>query len=77
MSQKTILEETKTTSQNTHNIIEAAERKALLSLSMKEQIFDARRNELNLLEELRKYRRSDQMKPKSPSPFPKRKTKSI
>lgn len=64
-------------SQSTRNIIEAAERKALVSISIKEQNFDGRRNELNLLEELRKYRRSNEMKPKSHAPFPKRKAKSI
>lgn len=64
-------------SQSTRNIIEAAERKALVSISIKEQNFDGRRNELNLLEELRKYRRSNEMKQKSHAPFPKRKAKSI
>lgn len=62
-----------------HKTIEAAERKALLSLSTKDQHFDTRRNELNLLEELRKYRKSDEFPPftKKHSPIPRRKTKSI
>lgn len=77
MDHKTILAESEMISQRTRDIIEAAERKALLSLSTKDQNVDARRNELNLLGELRKYRRSDEIKPKKHSPFPRRKAKSI
>lgn len=77
MDTKSIRKESKTIPQRTRHILETAERKALSSLSTKEQNFDARRDELNLLEELRKYRRSDEMKPNQHSPFPKRKAKSI
>lgn len=69
--------ESETISTRTRNILETAERKALMSLSTKGQNFDARRDGLNLLEELRKYRRSDEMKPKQHSPLPRRKAKSI
>lgn len=77
MDSKTFREKSEAISQRTRNILEAAERKALFSMSTKEQNSDGRRDELNLLEELRKYRRSDEMKPKQHSPFPRRKAKSI
>lgn len=77
MDHKTIRADSEMISQRTRNVIEEAERKALQSLSTKDQNFDARRNELNLLQEMRKYRRSDEIKPKKQSPFPRRKTKSI
>lgn len=77
MSNRTIIEESEMISKNTRNIIEAAERKALLSLSNKEQYFDTRRDELNLMKELRKYRRSDDMKLKRNSPLSKRTANSI
>lgn len=78
MDNKTILNESEIISQNTRNIIEAAERNALRSLSIKEQNIDTRRNELNLLGELRKYRRSEEAQNTAPAPlYPKRKAKSI
>lgn len=78
MDNKTILNESEKISQNTQSIIEAAERKAFLSLSIKEQNIDTRRNELNLLGELRMYRRSEEAKNTAPAPLhPKRKAKSI
>lgn len=78
MNNRSILEESQMISPNSKNIIETAERKALMSLSIKEQNVDARRDELNLLGELRKYRRSDEIKSNTPLPsYPKRKAKSI
>lgn len=77
MDSNTNRAKSETISQRTRNILEAAERKALISMSTKEQSLGARRDELNLLDELRKYRRSEEMKPKQHSPFPRRKAKSI
>lgn len=59
---KSIIEETESISKNTSNITEAAERNAFISLSMKQRNSDLRRKDLNFIEELRKYRKSDEMR---------------
>lgn len=73
---KSILEESEKISRNTQNITEAAERRAVISLSAKEHNMGLRQNELNLMQELRKYRRSDETYNKNQSIVP-RNTKSI
>lgn len=78
MANKTVLTDSKMFSQNTRDTIKAAERKALQSLLKKEQSSEISQNQLNLLDEFRKYRRSDETKPLTPRPLnPKRKAKSI
>lgn len=73
---KSIIEETESISRNTSNITEAAERNAFISLSMKQRNSDLRRKDLNFIEELRKYRKSDEMRSKEEIRS-RRKTKSF
>lgn len=73
---KSIIEETESISRNTNNIAEAAERNAFISLSIKQRNADLRRSDLNLMEELRKYRKSDEMRSKEEIRS-RRKTKSF
>lgn len=73
---KSILEESESISQNTQVITDVAERRAVSSLTAKEHNMGSRQNELNLIQELRKYRRSDEIHTKSQSGV-LRKTKSI
>lgn len=73
---KSIIEETESISRCTRNLAEVAERKALFSLSMKERNADPRGNEFNFMEELRRYRRSEEMRPTNEI-HSKRKTKSF
>lgn len=73
---KSIIEETECISPCTRNLAEVAERKALISLSMKERKANMRGNEWNFMEELRRYRRSEEMRP-TKEIHSKRKTKSF
>lgn len=70
------IERPKSVADNTNNIVETAERNAMLSLSAKEHSIDLRRSELNLVEELKKYRRSTDLAIGSKA-VQARKTKSI
>lgn len=72
-----IIEETERIPPNTKNIAEVAERNALVSLSSKGRNIDMRRNELNLMGELKKYRRSEEMRPPVNVTNSKRKAKSF
>lgn len=58
---KSILEESESISQNTQVITDVAERRVVSSLTAKEHNMGSRQNELNLIQELRKYRRSDEI----------------
>lgn len=72
---KSILEESENISRDTQVITEVAERRAVISLTAKEHNMGTRQNELNLMQELRKYRRSDEIHMQSQSGV-SRKTKS-
>lgn len=73
---KSILEESESIPKWTQVMADAAERRAIISLTAKEHNVDLRRDELNLIQELRKYRRSEELRP--PNDYAvSRKTKSI
>lgn len=73
---KSILEESEIISDNTKIIADIAERNAMISISAKGRSSDLRRSELNLVEELRKYRRSNEVHTTKKA-APPRKTKSF
>lgn len=72
---QSILEESESIPHNTTNISEVAERKAFISLVAKEH--GLRGNDLNLMKELRKYRRSDEIGSENKQYKTPRKTKSF